>query len=86
MRAVFIMIISWWSCRVLPPGPKGNLLFVFKHSLNYFLTTHPSEIQTKTAGLSRCKLFPETAAARLKGKKHTYNTVPSMLHRGKSMA
>jgi len=30
----FIMIISWWSCRVLPPGPKGNLLFVYKFSLN----------------------------------------------------
>ena len=22
----------WWSCRVLPPGPNGNRIFVYRHS------------------------------------------------------
>ena len=25
-------IFVWWSCRVLPPGPNGNMVFVYKLS------------------------------------------------------
>ena len=63
MWVIFNNFMSWWSCRVLPPGPKGNLLFAYKFSLDYFLTTPTPEIQTKTAYSSRCKVSPMTTAA-----------------------
>ena len=38
-------LYSWWSCRVLPPSPKGNRLFVFKHShMILFRTPRPSYV------------------------------------------
>lgn len=27
------LMYAWWSCRVPPPGPKGNLISVYKLSL-----------------------------------------------------
>lgn len=29
------ILYIWWSCGVLPPGPKGNMIFVYKLRLDY---------------------------------------------------
>ncbi len=35
------VIVVWWSCGESHPGPKSNLLFVYKHSLSFSFTTRP---------------------------------------------
>ena len=27
-----VRFFNWWSCRVLPPGPNGNIILVYKFS------------------------------------------------------
>jgi len=57
----------WWSCRVLPPGPKGNLSFVYAHSAVQVLTTAGSKEQNKDNPLaSRKKLKYRIVAAAIR--------------------
>jgi len=39
--------ISWWSCGVSHPGPKGNQLFIYKFSLIKIFKTVESIKQAK---------------------------------------
>lgn len=66
----------WWSCRVLPPGPKGNLLFVYAHSTVQVLTAAKSQEQNKDNSLTgRKKLKYRIVAAAIRTAPTGYNTL-----------
>lgn len=60
---LYMIMSSWWSCRVLPPGPKGNLLFVYKYSPHWVLRSIQPQTRAKMTGESRCKMSPMATAA-----------------------
>jgi hypothetical protein len=69
------MYTIWWSCRVLPPGPKGNLLFVYAHSTVQVLTAAEFQEQNKDNSLAgRKKLKYRIVAAAIRTAPTGYNT------------
>ena len=47
LTCVSVLINSWWSCGVPPPGPKGNESFLYKFSSSSSLTIRMTERQTE---------------------------------------
>ena len=44
---MFFVYSFWWSCRVPPPGPQGNLSSVYAYSLVHKLTASEAQEETK---------------------------------------
>ena len=51
---------KWWTCRALPPGPSGNLLFVYARSLfqNYALLAIEQDKETRRAARLNFRIHP----------------------------
>lgn|GEM_PF-5179881 len=56
--------LLWWSCGESHPGPKGNWLFVYKHSLSWVFTTHDIKDKQKMIGC-RVEKFPSPTPLRI---------------------
>lgn len=56
----------WWSCRVLPPGPLGTLVFVYEHRFVYvFDNARPIRNKPKIQPIvARYMSSPRAAATR----------------------